>query len=180
MSETGDDNNQAVVFTDPYAGKVKSMMAHKGKLLGAFREVRKGILDKIEPVNGGYNMDQLLNLIVEELLLMTEDLKSNSLVLESEGMVKDGSIIDLKRADLLKLVSEIVTRRKELFQRSGEVDLNSPVFTLFQNMCFTRMVDSMEELNVEKELMRLVLLKWKEKMSDWGKDLKRQLKELDQ
>ena len=114
------------------------------------------------------------------MLLSTEDLQGASLLLENEGNLKDASAISIKRADLLKLVSDIVSKKRELSQRSGEVDLNSPAFCIFQKLCFDKMVESMEELKIESEMVNLLLTRWQAKMKDWGKELKRALKDLDE
>ena len=100
-------------------------------------------------------------------------------MLESEGNVQNASAITIKRADLLRLVADIISKRKELNQRSGEVDLNSPAFCIFQKLCFDKMVDSMEEMNLDTEMINLLLSRWQSKMKDWGKELKRALKDLD-
>lgn len=152
----------------------------KTRLLNEHRRQHQGILQKLERTSTGFNTDQLLNLIIEDMLNSSEDLQATSLMLESEGGLKDASAISIKRADLLKLVAEIVSKKKELNQRSGEVDLNSPAFCIFQKLCFDKMVESMEEMNFDSEMVNLLLSRWQSKMKDWGKELKRALKDLDE
>lgn len=171
--------NEITTITDTTPSKMSSMRELKTKLLAEHRRYQSGILQKLEYTSTGFNTDQLLNLIVEDMLNSTEDLQATSLMLESEGSLKDASAISIRRADLLKLIAEIVSKKKELNQRSGEVDLNSPAFCIFQKLCFDKMVDSMEEMNIDPETVNLLLTSWQTKMKDWGKELKRALKELD-
>lgn len=160
--------------------KVSSMREIKRNLLAEHRRNQKGILQNLERTSTGFNTDQLLNLIVEDMLNSSEDLQATSLLLESEGSLREASSISIKRADLLKLIAEIASKKRELNQRSGELDLNSPAFCIFQKLCFDKMVDSMEELNIDSEMANLLLRGWQTKMKDWGKELKRALKELDE
>lgn len=166
-------------ITESSIGKMSSMRNIKARLLEEHRRYNRGILQKLERTSTGFNTDQLLNLIVEDILNSSEDLQATSLMLESEGNVQNASAITIKRADLLRLVADIVSKRKELNQRSGEVDLNSPAFCIFQKLCFDKMVDSMEEMNLDTEMINLLLSRWQSKMKDWGKELKRALKDLD-
>ena len=117
-----------LVKVENHSTRLSSMRDVKQALLKEHRKYRKGILDQLERSSTGFNTDQLQNLIIEDMLLSTEDLQGASLLLENEGNLKDASAISIKRADLLKLVSDIVSKKRELSQRSGEVDLNSPAF----------------------------------------------------
>ena len=174
--------NNKVIFKDPYASKapaVSQMRGIKKQMLEAYRQENAGILEKLEKSPAGYNTDQLLNLIIEEMLNTTEDLQGTSLVMESEGNLKDASSVTVKRADLLRLIAEIVSRKKELHQRTGELDLNSPAFFMFQRLCFEKMVEAFESLNVDGEMVNSVLSVWQDKMRNWDKDLREMLKDLD-
>lgn len=160
--------------------RLSSLRDIKQKLLADHRKYRKGILDRVERSNVGFNTDQLLNLIIEDMLNSTEDLQGSMLMMESEGNMKDASILTIKRADLLKLVAEIVSKKKELSQRSGEVDLNSPAFCIFQKLCFDKMVESLEEMKTDPEMLNLILTRWQGKMKNWGSELKKALKDLEE
>lgn len=162
---------------EPYQKKLSTYSGIKRQLLKDYRKERKGILDTLERSESNFNTDQLINLIVNEMLLTTEELQANSLMLEAEGELLDSTSVLIKRADLMRLVTDIVTRKKEIAQRSGEVDLNSPVFCIFQKLCFENMVKAMEKLKLDSELTNLILIEWQERMKNWGKELKRILKE---
>lgn len=162
------------------SGGISSLRGLKRRLLREYRSENKGIIEQLEKSAAGYNSDQLINLIIEDMLQSTEDLQGTSLMLENEGNMRDASAITIKRADLLRLVADIVSRKKELNQRSGMVDLNSPAFFIFQKLCFDKMVEVMEEMNLDVEMMNLLVTGWQEKMQTWDKDMKRALKELEE
>lgn len=169
------------IFKDPYkVSHLSSVGDLKKKLLAEHRSHKRGIIDRLEFTSTGFNTDQLLNLIIEDMLDASEDLQGTSLFLEKEGDLSGSSAVVIKRADLLRLIADIVSRKKELSQRSGEIDLNSPAFCIFQKLCFDKMVESMEELKVEPEMINLLLTRWQNKMKEWGKELKKALKEMDE
>ncbi len=169
------------VFKDPYsrAVGVSTVSDLKKQLLARHRAQKKGIIERLDRGESGFNTDQLLNLIVEDMLEASEDLQGTSLFLEKEGDLSSSSAVIIKRADLLRLIADIVSRKKELSQRSGEVDLNAPVFRIFQKLCFDKMAESLEELKVEAELVNLILTRWQGKMKDWDRELRKALREID-
>lgn len=157
-----------------------SIRGVKERLLADYRQDHKGILERLERTAAGYNTDQLLTLIVEDMLYSSEDLQATLLMLENEGSLKDNASLTITRANLLRLVADIVAKKKELAQKSGEVDLNAPAFMLFQKLCFERLTEAMESLKLDQETRGLLLSDWGARMKDWDKDLRRMLKELDE
>ena len=123
------------MFKEPGDFKLSPVREMKEKLISNYRTQHQGIVEKLEKSAAGYNTDQLLTAIIEEIFMTYEDLFGNILVLESNGDLQTSSNITLKRAELLKSIAEIASRKKELNQRNGDVDLNSPAFCIFQNLC---------------------------------------------
>ncbi|NCB07357.1 MAG: hypothetical protein EOM73_04265 [Bacteroidia bacterium] len=78
----------------------------------------------------------------------------------------------------MRVVADIVAKRKELNQRAADIDLNGPAFMMFQKLCFEKMVDALNDLNTDEETIQLVLTKWAERMENWGKELKRRLDDM--
>lgn len=151
----------------------------KQQLLSEARTLKKGILEQLEMNQDSFNSDQLLNLIIQDMLQTCDDLEGASLFLEKEGDLAASSAITVKRTDLLKTIADIISRKKELSQKVGEVDLNSPAFCVFQKLCFDKMVSSMKENKLDHEMINLILASWRSKMENWGKELKKALKEME-
>ena len=160
--------------------RLNSIRGVKERLLADYRLDHQGILEKLERTAAGYNTDQLLTLIIEDVLNSSEDLQGTLLMLENEGSLKDNANLTVTRANLLRLAADIAARKKELAQKSGEVDLNAPAFMLFQKLCFERLTEAMESLKIDQETRNLLLSDWGGRMKDWDKDLRRMLKELDE
>ena len=151
--------------------------------LGILREFRRGtpgIVDGVVETGAGYDTDILFKNIIKDLLIGTEDLLGTSLLLEAQGDIKDASAILVKRADLLRLITDIILRQKELQQRGGETDYNSPAFRLFQKLCFEKLIEALETLNVDNALSSMILKEWQKGMADWDRELRRMVKEQEQ
>lgn len=169
-----------MMFKDPYESKLSPVSDLKRKLLENYRKSHPALFDKVERTNAGFNTDQLLNAIIADFMMAAEELFGNILLTESNGDIQSSSNIIYKRADLLKLAADIVSKKKELNQRNGEVDLNSPVFILFQKICFEKLVLALQEVKVQPEMVNLILSAWQDKLQNWDKELKKALKELEE
>lgn len=177
--EPGEESNDQFLFKEPDEFKLSPVRAMKDKFISEYRRKNQVIVDKLEKTAAGYNTDQLLTVIMEEILMTYMDTLGNVLMLESNGDLTAASNISFKRTDLLKIVAEIASRKKELNQKNGEVDLNSPAFFIFQKICFEKMVLAFQDIKLDQELVNLFLNSWQSKMEGWDKELKRALKELD-
>lgn len=151
--------------------------SYRRSLLAQYRKKHKGILEKIKD-GRQITADELMNIIVEDLLEESENFFGNSLIFTEDGNLRDATAIALKRTDLLKMVADILAKKRELSQRDSEIDLNSPAFMIFQKMCFDKMMHVLKELGLDNELIQLALSKWSQSMQDWGKELKATLRDM--
>lgn len=162
--------------------KLELSMIHKMKkdMLRAYREQNPGIIENLPRSNTGYNTDELYRNIVDDLLASSESLMGNALIMEAQGELRDSSAITIKRADMLKIIADVITKQKELQQKAGEIDYNSPVFRMFQKLCFDRLIEALEALNIDLEMRSLIVNEWERRMREWDKDIKKAMKELEQ
>lgn len=163
----------------PQKLELSSIHKMKKDMLEAYRMENPGPLENLARTNTGYNADELQRNIVDDLLQSCESLMGTSLVLEAQGDLKDSSAVLIKRADLMKIITDVLLRQKELQQKTGEVDYNSPVFRLFQKLCFEKLISAMQGLNMSNEMVSLIIKKWEEQMRDWDKEIKKAMKELE-
>lgn len=172
-------NQDQFLFKEPEGYKLSPIREMKEKIISEYRKKNQSIVEKLERTAAGYNTDQLLTVIMEEILMTYEDALGNVLLLENNGDLSAASNVSFKRTELLKSVAEIASRKKELNQKNGEVDLNSPVFCTFQKICFEKMVLALQEVKMSPEMVNLFLSSWQDKMKNWDKELKAALKELE-
>ena len=76
------------------------------------------------------------------------------------------------------MIADILAKKRQLNQKDADIDLNSPAFMIFQKMCFDKMMQALKECGLQNQMIRIVLNKWSNLMSDWGKQLKKALLEL--
>lgn len=157
--------------------KLPMMIQLKRQMLKEYRQSTPGLMDGVMESKTGYDMDSLFRNIIKDLINGTEDLMGTSLMLEAKGELKGASDVIIRRADLLKIISDIIGRQKELHQKAGEVDYNSPAFRLFQELCFKKLIESMQNLNIDDEMAGLILKEWQNSMSSWDRDLKKMIKD---
>ncbi len=152
--------------------------AYKDALVDSYRSKGHiGVLDKIKQ-NGNVTSDEILGMIILEILEGGEDMLGTQLMLAEEGNLQGSTSVVVKRGELLRSVADIVAKRKELNQRANEIDLNSPAFTIFQKLCFDKMIMALEDLKVDKEMINIIVTKWSQYMLNWGKELKAKLDEM--
>lgn len=158
--------------------KGMNLSTHRKKLLTSYRQEKQSIMDKVKGSPSPVSSDALMNLLIEEILDETETLLGNSLVLTEDGNLHDATSVTVKRADLLKAIADIVAKKKELNQKDGDVDLNSPAFMIFQKLCFDKLMLVLDELGLDNELIQLILSKWAGCMKEWGREVMNELKEM--
>lgn len=152
---------------------------YRDNLVDNYRQKHQGVLQKINE-NAELTANEILSLIAKDILVDSESLLGTQLLFSEEGNLRDATTITIKRSELLKSVAEIVAKQKELNQKASDIDLNGPAFMIFQKMCFDKMIDSLEELEMDEEMTQLILSKWSAKMENWGKEMKQKLDELAQ
>ena len=154
--------------------------AYKDSLVDFYRSNgHAGVLDRLKQ-DGNVTSDEILGMIIMEILEGNEDMLGTQLMLAEEGNLQGSTTVVVKRGELLRSVADIVAKRKELNQKASEIDLNSPAFTIFQKLCFDKMVKALEDLNIDNEMVNLIVTRWSQNMSDWGKELKAKLEEMAQ
>lgn len=155
--------------------------AYRDSLISEYRQQgHKSVLDKVKSGDENTTSDEILGLIIEEILEGGESMLGTQLMLQEEGNLQGAIATVVKRSEILKSVADIVAKRKELNQRASDIDLNSPAFMLFQKLMFDKMVSTLEELNIDEEMISLIVQKWSVKLQNWGKELKQKLEEMAQ
>lgn len=152
---------------------------YKESLIEKYRESgHRSVLDKVKQADENTTSDEILGLIIEQILQGGENLLGTQLMLQEQGNLQLSTATVVKRAQILKSVADVVAKRKELNQRASDIDLNSPAFMIFQKLMFDKMVDSLEELDIDEEMISLIVQKWSTKLQNWGKELKQKLQEM--
>lgn len=155
--------------------------AYRDALVSQYRtDGHVSTLEKVKSADKDTTSDEILGSIIQEILEGGEDILGTQLLLSEEGDLSGSTAAIIKRSELLKAVADIVAKRKELNQRAADIDLNSPAFMLFQKLCFDKMVETLEDLQIDEEMISLIIKKFSDRMKNWGKELKQKLEEMAQ
>lgn len=133
------------------------------------------LVEKLKKSPNGQNLELILSAVVEEMIGESEDLLSNKLIFTEDNNLSEATDISVKRAGVLAKVLEIVLKKQELSSKSQDVDLNAPAFLFFQEICFMKLTESLQEQNMQDEKIQLIVGKWAEKMQQWPKLLTEKL-----
>lgn len=152
---------------------------YRRHLLKEYRKNHKGILQKVKQGQAS-TTDELMNLIIQDLLQQSQIFFGNSLVFTEQGNLRDATTISIKRTDLLKMIADILAKKRQLNQKDADIDLNSPAFMIFQKLCFDRMMQALKQSGLQNQMIRIVLNNFSNLMSDWGKQMKSELLQLRQ
>jgi len=171
MEEKKEDNQTIDLAVTGSALPMNSnVIAERDGLVKQYYGANENLHDKV--TSQGSTLQGVIDSVIQEMAKEVVDLKGNELYLLQKGDVLNSSVISVKRADILSLVTKVVQRKYELMNNMLNVDLNSPVFLVFQQICFDYLIAAMEENNVIPEIRQLVLTSWAQKMKSWDKDLK--------
>lgn len=153
--------------------------AYRDTLVANYRDNKhKGVLSKIKEKQSNITADEILSQIVQEILQGGQEMLGTQLLFEEQGNLQMSTATIVKRSELLKAVADIIAKKKELNQRASDIDLNSPAFMLFQKMCFDKFMESLEELEIDEEMISLIVERFSKKMANWGKELKQKLEQI--
>ena len=147
------------------------------KLVDSYRRKRGTLLARVASSTGDNSVDSIITSVIAELAQETENLLGNEIMMMTAGQVDKASVVSVKRADVLDVLSKVAIRRKEAASSSA-IDLNSPVFQMFQQLCFEKLTEAMGEMTFTPEERQLLVSKWMSKMNNWVKELRERLANL--
>ena len=154
---------------------------YRESLVNKYRgEGHKSVLRHVREGGSEVTSDEIFGDIIEEILEGSEQMLGTQLLMTEEGDLEKATVVTVKRSELLRSVAEIVAKRKELNQRASDIDLNSPAFMLYQKICFEKITQTLEELEIGEEMTSMIITGFAKKMETWGKELKQKLDEMAQ
>ena len=168
MSNNSKNNLPVLGSKKNFLNKEK-IFDQKELLLKDYYNGSKNLIDKLMENPDGTNLDALLNSVVVELLKDSDDLLGNRIILTQQKNLQDANDVTSKRAALLSKVAEISLKKQEINARTQDVDLNSPAFFLFQQICFDKLKETLIDMQMQDEKIQVVIMKWADKMKVWDK-----------
>lgn len=165
--EVIDGGNNLVTIDDANSGisdvKDKMVKRHYGE--------ERSLVDRISKADGS-SIESVINAAIIEIAKESENLLGNELIFTENNNLHDASAVAVKRAEILEKIVTVVGKKMEIMSRSNSVDLNSPVFQVFQQICVDKLKEALGFLDIDNDLKQLIVIKWGDSMVDWEKELK--------
>lgn len=155
------------------ASKKQDILSERTDLVKKYYGESSSFFEKLKKSQGtGENIDELVGIIIEEIAKESDNLLGNSLIFTKDGNLHDASVISVKRADMLETLTKVLQRKKEMFIISSKIDYDSPVFKIFQIICFEKLTAILDALTLDVEMKQLIVSRWVDSMKDWQKEIK--------
>ncbi len=133
------------------------------------------LMQKFMDSEPGDSVQNAFNIIIEELAKESDSLLGNSLIFTKNNDLHDATTVTVKRAEMLELLSKIITKKQSLAEKASNVDLNSPTFQMFQQICVDNLKAALISLNVDNEMSQLIVTNWGKSMKEWQKELSKRM-----
>ena len=155
-----------------------SIIEMKGKLVKNYYKNEENTLKRKIFECDGSSIEGAINSVLSEIVNESDDLLSNKLIFTRENRLHDATTVSVKRTEVLEKIANIISKKYDIIAKSNAIDLNSPVFQVFQQICVDKLKEALISLDIEDDLKQLIVIKWGDKMTDWEKELKSRVSNL--
>ena len=153
--------------------KKQDILTERTGLVKKYYGDNPSFFDKLKKTrSSGENVDELVGIIIEEIAKESDNLLGNSLIFTKDGNLHDASIISVKRADMLETLTKVLQRKREMFVGSSKIDYDSPVFKVFQIICFEKLTAILDAMSMDVEMKQIIVSRWVDSMKEWQKEIK--------
>ena len=116
-------------------------------------------------------LDGLLNKLLEELLVETDNLLGNSLIASENGDIRDSTVISHKRAEMLRDTIKLIQAKQQM-SKEGGIDFEGPAMDIIFKFFFTKVNENFDRMGLPVEQKDLFFQTIGSTMESWKKDLK--------
>ena len=117
---------------------------------------------------------EIIGILTQEIVGESDNLLANHLIATDNNALRDASVIQHKRADILGDIVKIIQTQKAL-EAQNALDVNSPSMAVVIRYFFSAVKDSMKEQKYDNESQDVLIKEIVEQMGDWRKELKKKL-----
>jgi hypothetical protein len=154
----------------------KDMMELRDNLVKEYHKGASTLAGRLDS-QGKNSLDEIVLALVDEIIKETDNLLGNELISAKGGNLRDASVISYKRSEVLEKAIKAV-QAKQIFEKEHGVDINSPsmmvVFKYFMNKVKSVFVTLGYEDEASDTFFRIL----GDDLTDWKKQLKEELSEI--
>lgn len=129
-------------------------------------------------VNKSNDVSEVINIAIGEMAKTVDNLSGNEQMLINQDRLEDSTIVSVKKTEVLERLVNVANKKQDLLNKGKNVDLNSPVFKLFQQIVAEKMLETLNKYDLDNDLTKLIMKNWATAMQNWDKELKDRLKNI--
>lgn len=147
------------------------IMAVKQRLLEKHYRNRDTLAKRILDCDGT-SVEKSIDAILEEIAIESDNLLGNEIIFTNDNRLHDATTVSVKRAEVLETMVNVIKKKFQLMSQTNQVNLRSPIFQIFQQLCVEKLKETLVFLDVDDEMKQLIVLKWGDNMANWTQDVK--------
>ena len=167
----------AVATSTPANLMPADVVEFRQQLVKQYHAGASGLVERIKNA-GKTDAESLVVGLIDEIVKETDHLLGNELVATHNGELRDASIISFKRAEVLEKALEAV-QAKQKYERTSGISVDSPAMNTIFRYFMLKSKDTFDRMGVGDEVRDLFFRQLPEVMTDWKKELRQSLEELE-
>ena len=130
----------------------------------------KSLNDKM---GGVENADRAMMILIQEMIGETDSLLGNRELAQSDGNIRDASVISSKRSEALERVYKALLNKREFEKESG-IDVDSPSVRIIYNHFMKKAYEAFNNSGLGKDISDLFFRQLALSLENWKSELKKE------
>ena len=168
------EENYSPVVSD--SGSENTVIEYRENLVKKYHSGVNSLRDKLFS-DKDISSSEMIGVLMQEIAGETDNLLANHLIAVDNNALRDASVIQHKRAEVLKELVKIIQTQKTIEAQSA-LDVNSPSMAIVIRYFFNALKNSMKELKYENEAQDVLIKEVVNQMGDWRKEIKKKIEEM--
>ena len=153
----------------------ESTSDYRKSLVKEYHKECESLVEKI--FTKDLSSSDMIGLLAQEIAGESDNLLANHLIATEGNHLKEASIIQKQRAEVLKDIVKIIQTQKAI-ETQNSIDVNSPSMAIVFRYFFSSLKDAMDELKYDNDQMDVLINECVRMMGDWRKELKKKIEEM--
>ena len=124
------------------------------------------------------NINQVMDIAMKQIAKTIDNLSGNEQMLLNQDRLEDSTVISVKKTQVLQRFVNVASKKQAILNNGKNVDLNSPVFKIFQQIVAEKLLQVLQKYSLDNDLISLIMKTWAQSLKDWDKQLKQRMRSL--
>lgn len=131
-----------------------------------------------EKLERSENINQVMDIAMRQIAKTIDNLSGNQQMLLNQDRLEDSTVVSVKKTQVLQRFVNVASKKQAILNNGKNVDLNSPVFKIFQQIVAEKLLQVLQKYGTDPDLIKLIMKTWASELRDWDKQLKERIKSL--